>query len=118
MKSLETDSSGDLILDGQKSFRMVEGVDEAAQAIRILLGTNTGEWFLNKAHGLDYSAIQVKAPEMQEVRMAIQEALDQEARIENIEKIELNFDEKERKLKVDLRLQVEGGIVDEQVEVG
>jgi len=106
------------MLDGQKSFRMVEGVDEAAQAIRVLLSTNTGEWFLNRAHGLDYSVIQVKNPQMQEIRLALQEALDQEQRVENIENIELEFDERERKLKIDLLLQVDGETVNEEVEVG
>ena len=118
MKTLRVDDDGDLQLDGQHSLRMVGGVDEKAQSVRILLGTNLDEWFLNKAHGLDYSIIQVKNPNMEDIRAALQEALQQEPRLEEIENIELDFDERERKLKVNLRLRMDGEILEEEAEVG
>lgn len=112
--------NGDLIFDAQNNLVMVEGKEEIAQSIERILTTNKGEWFLNLEHGLDYKAITGKGRDIEGIKLAITEAILQEERVSEVEKIDLFLD-KDRHLKINVtaRLQ-EGDTLDlsEVIDIG
>lgn len=112
--------NGDLVFDGQNNLAMVEGEEEIAQSIERVLTTNKGEWFLNLEHGLDYQEIQGKGRDIEGIKLALTEAILQEERVSEVEKIDLFLD-KDRHLKINViaRLQ-EGDTLDlsEVIDIG
>ena len=115
MKTLLLNEQGDLEFDGSNNLRMVEGKDEIKQSIRLLLGTAQGEWFLNTEHGIDWHEILgQKQPNLMEIRAIIIEGLEQEPRIDEVEEVNVELDD--RTLKVKIYMTVEGEQVEEELE--
>ena len=108
MKTLKI-VNNDLVFDTQRSLVIVEGHDEEVQSVERLLTTNTGEWFLNVEHGLDYSRIQGKGVTDEQIRMAVMQALSQEDRIAEVEGIEIQRSEKDRTVAIDFRCVMQSG---------
>lgn len=106
------DETGDIVFDGQYNLRMVMGAEEKQQAIRVLLQTNLGEWFLNTGHGLDYMAILGKKPNGAEIRAVIMEALKQEPRVEEVISLDIDYDRSKRHLSVYFKLRMEGEVIE------
>ncbi len=112
MKTFYLNDDGDLAFDGQRNLRMVEEVEEKAQAVRLLLQTSRGEWFLNTEHGLDYMAILGKKPNGAEIRAVIMEALKQEPRVEEVISLDIDYDRSKRHLSVYFKLRMEGEVIE------
>jgi phage baseplate assembly protein W len=110
----ETD---DLAVDDFGNIKMVDGVDEQKQSVRLLLGTNTGEWFLDTLHGLAYQYLQVKNPNETEIRGAFLQAFDQEARIQEVQELTVDFNHSSRHLAVKFKLRMEDGTMIGEEEV-
>ncbi len=117
MKTLFLNAQGDLEFDGQNSLRMVEGPDEKQQSVRLLLQTNTGEWFLNLLHGLAYDQLQVKNPNETAIRAAFLEAFQQESRIQEVISLEISFDRSARHLTVNFKVRMDEEDIVEGEEV-
>lgn len=112
MKTFGLNDIGDLEFDGQNSIKMIEGNEEKLQSLKLLLGTNTGEWFLNIFHGLAYFDILGKKQINQdEIRAAIYEALEQEERIDEVLSLNINFENNNRKLTINFSVRMDGQIV-------
>lgn len=109
--------NGDLVFDSQRNLVMVEGRDEEVQSIERLLTTNTGEWFLNIEHGLEYARIQGKAVSDEQIRLAVMQALAQEGRIQEVESIEIRRNDKDRTVAIDFRCRMVSGEVLQGEEV-
>lgn len=101
--------NGDLLFDGQNNLVMVEGHEEEAQSIERILTTNQGEWFLNILHGLDYNEIQGKGKTKEGIKLALIEAISQEPRVEDIEFIEVDIDNRNRRLNVKFNILMQSG---------
>ena len=103
MKSLCLDpKTRDLVIDGRETLQVVEGVDEAAQHLRILLSTRMGEWFLNIRHGLDHGEIlgqKMPAAESR-IRAAVYDAVKQDSRDIRIQSLDLEHDVHARTLTI------------------
>ncbi len=113
MKTLLLNEQGDLQLDGQNSLRMVEEADEKLQSVRLLLGTNTGEWFLNLLHGLAYETLLgQKQPSEELIRAAFLEAFEQEERIEEVLELSFEFDRAQRHLTVSFKVRMDGEVIE------
>lgn len=110
MKTL-TIENGDLLFDSQRNLLMVEGRDEEVQSVERLLTTNTGEWFLNIEHGLEYARIQGKAVSDDQIHLAVMQALAQEERIQEVESIELRRSDKDRTVAISFRCRMVSGEV-------
>lgn len=109
--------NNDLVFDSQRNLAMVEGRDEEVQAVERLLTTNTGEWFLNIEHGLDYSRIQGKGITDDQIRLAVMQALAQEERIQEVENIEVRRSDKNRTVAINFRCRMVSGEVLQGEEV-
>ncbi len=108
MKTLLLNDTGDLEFDGQNNLRTVEGPDEKLQSVRLLLGTNTGEWFLNLLHGLSYFELLGQKPSEELIRAAFLEAFEQEPRIEEVLELSFEFDRAQRHITVYFRVRMDG----------
>lgn len=112
--------NGDLVFDGQNNLVMVEGKEEIAQSIERILTTNIGEWFLNLKHGLDYQEIQGKGRDIEGIKLAITEAILQEERVSEVERIDLSLD-KDRHLKINVTVRLQEGDtleISEVIDIG
>lgn len=90
----------DIVLDGQNDISLVHDDDEFIQTIAEILSTNTGEWFLNEEHGLRRYEILSQKYNSDNAIDLVSEAIFQHEDVDRIEKIELDFDRKTRKLSV------------------
>ena len=119
MKTFLLNESGDLEFDGSRNIRMVDGADEKIQSVRLLIATNTGEWFLNTDFGMDYFAIlgQKWPDAKEEIRAAFMEAFEQEERIDEVLSLSFEYMREERKLKVNFHLRMDGEEVEGETEV-
>jgi len=112
--------NGDLVFDGQGNLVMVEGKEEIVQSIERILTTNKGEWFLNLEYGLDYQEIQGKGRDIEGIKLAITEAILQEERVSEVEKIDLSLD-KNRHLKINVTVRLQEGDtleISEVIDIG
>ncbi len=112
--------NGDLIFDAQNNLVMIDGEDEIAQSIERVLTTNKGEWFLNLEHGLDYKAITGKGKDIDGIKLAITEAILQEERVSEVEKMDLFLD-KNRHLKINVIARLQEGDtleISEVIDIG
>ena len=50
------DSNGDVVIEKRK-IQMIEGNDLLKQKVQLVLGTNKGEWVLNKDEGINFQNI-------------------------------------------------------------
>ncbi|MDD5484045.1 MAG: DUF2634 domain-containing protein [Kiritimatiellae bacterium] len=105
------EDTGDLQLDGQNSIRMIEGADEKLQAVRLLLQTNAGEWFLNTLHGLEHYKLLGQKPAEARFRAAMMKALRQESRIDEVLGLEFDYDPSTRTLTITFALRMDGEII-------
>ncbi|ANS73712.1 hypothetical protein AWM70_03260 [Paenibacillus yonginensis] len=114
MESLKLEADGDV------SFEIISGQEELAQCCRIVLGTKTGEWFLNPDSGLDYSLFLGKDINETQMNDALSTALLQEERITSVESVSLSIDRKARTLTAGFKATGMDGaeILLEEVEVG
>lgn len=76
MKGFEVDKSGDIVVKNGE-IQMVSGNDLTAQKIQLLIGTNLGEWFLNKNEGVDIYCFTGKKINDDEIQDNIRSALKQ-----------------------------------------
>lgn len=102
MKTLEL-VNGDLILkDGE--LAMVEGDEELAQSVEMILKTSLGEFELDEFLGVDRENLLGKNLDEEEAQYDIIEAIAQEERIATVEDIEFQFDRKARSSRIKLKL--------------
>lgn len=106
--------TNDLAFDAQNKLQMVDGLQEEEQAIRILLSTNKGEWFLNLLHGLGYKYLQVKHLNEIEAKAEIITTLNQEPRVKDILDVQLEHNRSKRTLTLLVKIKTESGQVMER----
>ena len=110
METLRLDETGDVIFDGAGELLLIDDIDEVAQSVRMALSTRLGEWFLNPAeHGFEYSTLETKQPDPEEIRLAVIETVSQEERIREVTDIQIEFDRVRRKVEIDFTATLTNG---------
>lgn len=102
-------TTGDIELNGQNSFKMIEGDDELVQCVAMRFGANKGEWFLDRDFGLDRSVVQTKNYDEVMVSDALYETALQNERVASVEEITFDLDKENRKLNIDFQFAKEDG---------
>lgn len=117
LKSFFIDSeTKDLIIDPLNNLKMVEGTDEEDQSIRLLIGTNKSEWFLNILHGLGYEYLQVKTFNEIEAKAEIISTLRQEPRVKDVLEVSFDLDRAKRVLTITFKALMDSGqVIERQV---
>ncbi|ETT58173.1 DUF2634 domain-containing protein [Paenibacillus sp. FSL H8-0457] len=95
MQSLRL-SAGDLVLDGD-DLVMVDGAAEQAQCVRITLGTNKEEWFLDPDLGIRFETFLGKGLSQEEMIEELRQGIHQLDFIDTVDEISINQDSKTRK---------------------
>lgn len=79
---------GDLAFDSNRELSMIDGLDEIAQSLFIIVQTRLGEFYLDENVGLDQSAILTKQFDEDVAHDAIVEALMEDDRVEEVTDIQ------------------------------
>ena len=117
MQSLKL-ADGDLIFSGDELV-MISGPEELAQCVRLTLGTNRNEWFLDLDMGIDFSTFLGKYPNAEAMREELRAGIFQEPRVLTVDGVEILADTRTRKQALSFVATAEDGIViSEEVEVG
>ena len=74
MKGFMLDEKGDVVIKNN-DIKLTDGKELIAQTVKQIIGTNLGEWFLNKDEGIDRYALLTKNPNYDEIRDNIRSAL-------------------------------------------
>lgn len=76
MKGFKIDRDGDVVIE-HGVIPMVSDALLTAQKVQTVLGTNQGEWFLNKDEGINFRNILVKNPDYDAIRDEVNNGLFQ-----------------------------------------
>ena len=101
MKTFKLNDSGDLEFDGVNNLRMIDGIDEVRQRLRLTIKTNRGEWFLNKRFGYPWFDLLSNNESETEYRKELIKVLNNDFAIDEIVEINLNRILEERKLEIE-----------------
>ena len=117
MKTLQLNDSGDLEFDGVNNLRMVDGVEEVRQRLRLTIKTNRDEWFLNKRFGYPwFDLLSGNEPET-EYRKELIKVLNNDPAVDEVVEINLNRILKERKLEIEFVVIVDDERLRERVVI-
>jgi hypothetical protein len=110
MSDLLINDSGDLEIGEDGDLVLATGLDAVAQHIRIRLRFFLGEWRFNPAVGIPYfQTIMVKRPNLDVVRSILREVVATTPGVEQVARLELDFDRAARTLRVRLGVIADGG---------
>jgi phage baseplate assembly protein W len=98
---------GDLIFDSNRELSMIEGLDEIAQSLFIIVQTRLGEFYLDETVGTDHSALLAKQFDEDAAHDAIVEALMEDNRVEEV--TDIQFTQTGRTLGVSFSVQTTTG---------
>lgn len=90
---------GDLVIQ-QGDFQFIKGHEEVVQCCRHEIATNVGEWFLNPNMGMNHDLFLGKQTNEELMRSELQQALLREERIESVDTINFETDQKGRSLLI------------------
>lgn len=99
MKGFKLDDNGDVVV-GDTDIEMVEDNELKKQNIQTVLGTNKGEWPLNKDEGITFSQVLGKGVTADMARTQVQDGLKQVDSSMYIDKLDFSFDNQSRAANV------------------
>ncbi|MBN3523481.1 DUF2634 domain-containing protein [Paenibacillus apiarius] len=106
-------NDGDIqVSDGQIAW--IDGREELAQSVRIRMGTRLGEYFFAPDMGLDHDQMMGKQVDEDSIREAVMRCLAEEPRIQSVEELEIDWDERARTVSMRLVMMSADG---EEVEL-
>ncbi|MCM3338229.1 DUF2634 domain-containing protein [Paenibacillus sp. MER TA 81-3] len=104
---------GDIqVSDGQIVW--IDGREELAQSVRVRMGTRLGEYFFAPDMGLDHDQMMSKQVDEDSIREAVMRCLAEEPRIQSVEELEIDWDERARTVSMRLVMMSADG---EEVEL-
>lgn len=98
LRSFKIENDDIVIKNG--NLKMIDGDLEVCQCVERAITTRLGEFFLNLEHGMDYTELETKAPDIDLIKFAVIESALQEERLKNISEISVNFDRQKRKAEI------------------
>lgn len=117
MIDLKLDSQHDLWLKGGRLV-IVDGVNQKAQQIKVVLLTFLGEWFLDTSRGLPYfDEVLVKNPDSARIQSIFRQKIMRVEGVQAVTGLNLTFDRKNRTLHVQFSAQTEVGMITDKVSV-
>lgn len=117
MKDLKLNSRHDLFIKDRKLV-LVDGVNQKAQQIKVVLLTFLGEWFLDITIGLPYfDEILVKNPDSSRIQAIFRKKIIQIKGVQSVEQLSLNFNRQTRELSVQFSARTDEGVIKDEVKV-
>lgn len=117
-KTLKLTDDGDIDI-ASNTFSVIKNTDEELlQYIRTILNTRKGEYFLNTEIGLSHDNLIGANFNPDKLKVDLLEAIFQEERIASVDRLDISFDDTERRVYADFQATtVEGDTVEEQINV-
>ena len=103
------------VLNDDIQLELIEGDGELVQSIERTLSTRLGEWFLNTDFGLNYEVIIQKQFDIEEIKLAVTEAILQESRVIEVLSINVSVDREKRQSKIDFIARTENTEIEGEV---
>ncbi|OBW92973.1 hypothetical protein [Gallibacterium salpingitidis] len=117
MIDLKLDSRHDLFIKDRKLV-LVEGVNQKAQQIKVVLLTFLGEWFLDTTIGVPYfDDILVKNPDSSRIQAIFHQKIRQVNGVQAVEQLTLHFNRQARELIVQFSARTNEGLIQDEVKV-
>lgn len=117
MIDLKLNGQHDLMIKDQKLV-IVDGINQKAQQIKVVLLTFLGEWFLDTTIGLPYfDEVLVKNPERSRIQSIFRRKIMGVKGVLGVERLSLDFDLRERTLFVAFSARTRDGVVRDEVKV-
>lgn len=100
---------GDLVFDKSGNLEMVSGKDELAQAVKMRILSDKGEWFQNEDFGLGYKEVTNKGKTKKDIEFAVREVVFQEERIVEVVFTRLEIDRANRSIDIRFKMRDDTG---------
>ena len=91
----------DLALDSIRNLKMVDGIEEVKQRLRLSLTTNTEEWFLNLRFGYPWFPLLPDNAPPEKFKSEVVKVLDNDPAVVEIIDIDVDFNRRQRELRID-----------------
>lgn len=109
--------AGDTELDELHDIQEVSGKKELEQALWMRLMTNKGEWVFDTSFGVSWMELFSNKASPREFRTEIRKAIYEEKRVKSVVDIDVEFDNKIRKLTVYFEVETTEGLITSSGEV-
>lgn len=117
--SLKVDSDGDLVFDADGRMETVEDMEARKQRLRLRLGTQLAEWFLDTSLGVPWMQLAEKGTSQERLRAAILKGILADDEVERVLELRVGRPDADRLLSVDFVAILKGGErLSDSVEVG
>lgn len=108
IKGFKLDKDGDIVIENGL-ISMVDGNELLRQTVETVLGTNNGEWWLNKNEGINFNNIIVKNPDFDVIRNEIVNGLHQVDSSFVLNDFTYDFDKNKRTLSITFKATSKNG---------
>jgi len=108
MKGFKLNSNGDIVISND--IELVSDDELTRQTLQTVLQTNKGEWWFNKAEGINFNNILVKNPNYEIMKAEIANGIIQVNSSIQLQELNFNFDRKMRKLKISFTAKKQNGM--------
>lgn len=117
MIDLKLNAQHDLMFKDNKLV-IVDGINQKAQQIKVVLLTFLGEWFLDTTIGLPYfDEILTKNPDSTRIQAIFRKKIMGVVGVKEVERLSLEFHRKERTLVVSFSVRTNEGSIQDRIEV-
>jgi hypothetical protein len=117
MKSIYLNDSGDFEFDSMNEVKMIEGIDEIKQRLKISLITEMKEWFLNLDFGVPWLKMLGEGDPPEEFRKEVLKVLNADPAVDKINSVKTEFDRANRSLEIDFIVKVGENAIAESVVI-
>lgn len=117
MKSIYLNDNGDFEFDSMNEIKVIDGIDEIKQRLKISLKTEAKEWFLNINFGVPWLKMLGEGDSPEEFRKEVLKVLNSDPDVKKIDYVKTEFDRANRDLKIDFRVRVGEETVAESVVI-
>lgn len=117
MKSIYLNDNGDFELDSMNEIKVIDGIDEIKQRLKISLITEMKEWFLDLNFGVPWLKMLGEGDPPENFRKEVLKVLNADPAVDKINSVETDFDRANRSLEIDFIVQVGENAIAESVVI-
>lgn len=99
----------DLVFDRRGRLQMVSGMEARKQRLRLRLGTQTGEWFLDSRLGVPWMELAEKGTSRESLRAEMMKAIMADEEVERIENLQIGRITSDRHLTIEFTARLRNG---------
>ncbi|MFP4017563.1 MAG: hypothetical protein ACLFUI_11085 [Halanaerobiales bacterium] len=117
MRSVYLNDNGDFEFNSMNEVKMIDGIDEIKQRLKISLITEMKEWFLNLDFGVPWLKMLGEGDPPAEFRKEVLKVLNDEPAVDKVLSIKTHFDRGDRSLEIEFEVRIDDEDVTESVVI-